>query len=94
MKKSDWSGRLWWQHIEAFALDQNQIDSDIMNAQVNMEGWATSGLYMLSDNTFATATYAHGSRINSALGTGYSVDTNGVYPNNYNMLQLDLTWKF
>lgn len=94
MKKGDWSGRLWWQHIEAFALDPNQIDSDIMNAMVNMEGVATSGIFMLSDNTFATATYAHGSRINHNLGTGYSVDTNGVYPNDYNLLQLDLTWKF
>jgi len=94
MKKSDWSGRMWWQHIEAFALDPNQIDSDIMNAQVNMEGWAASGIYMLTDNTFATTTYAHGSRINKNLGTGYSVDTNGVYANNYDMLQLDLTWKF
>jgi polyhydroxyalkanoate synthesis regulator phasin len=94
MRKGDWSGRLWWQHIEAFALDPNQIDSDIMNAQVNMEGWATSGIYMLSKNTFATATYAHGSRINKALGTGYSVDTNGVYADNYNLLQMDLTFKF
>ena len=94
MRKDDWSARAWYQHIEAFALDPNQIDSDIMNAQVNMEGVAISGLYMLSDNAFATATYAHGSRINKNLGSGYSVDTADVFANNYNMLQLDLTYKF
>jgi hypothetical protein len=96
MGKGDWSGRLWWQHIEAFAVNQNQIDSDIMNAMVNMEGWAASGIYMLGGNFFSTVTYAHGSRINSALGTGGSLDTTkaNIAADNYNLLQLDLTYKF
>ncbi len=96
MSKGDWSGRLWWQHIEAFALNQNQIDSDIMNAMVNMEGWAASGVYMIGSNVFATATYAHGSTINKGLGNGQSLDTtkSNIAPNNYDLLQLDLTYKF
>lgn len=94
MKKHDWSGRVWYQRIEAFALDQNIIDSDIMNAQVNLQGFAASGIYMLSDNAFATLTAAHAHRIDDSIGTGYSADTSSINTKTYNLLQADISWKF
>lgn len=95
LKKHDWVGRVWYQRVEAYALDPNLIDSDVMNAQVNMQGVAASGSYMLSDNAFITLSGAHGTRIDSSLGTGGSVDTTIINPDTrYNLLQMDATWRF
>jgi hypothetical protein len=95
LQKHDWVGRIWYQRIEAYSLDPNLIDSDVFNAQVNMEGVAASASYMLSDNAFVTLSGAHGTRINSNLGTGGSVDTTIINPDTrYNLLQMDATWRF
>jgi len=94
MKKRDWAARAWYQRVEAFALDANLIDSDIMNAQVNMQGVAARGDYMLADNAFVTLIGAHGTRINDNIGTGYSVDTSNIDTKTYNLLQADVTWRF
>lgn len=95
LKKHDWVGRVWYQRVEAYSVDPNLIDSDVMNAQVNMEGFAASASYMLSDNAFLTLSGAHGTRINSNLGTGGSVDTSIINPDQrYNLLQMDATWRF
>ena len=94
MKKHDWAAKAWYQRVEAFALDANLIDSDIMNAQVNMEGVAARGDYMLSNNAFVSLIGAHAKRINDSIGTGYSVDTSNINTQTYNLLQADVTWKF
>lgn len=95
LKKHDWIARAWYQRVEAYSLDPNLIDSDVMNAQVNMQGVAASGSYMLSDNAFITLSGAHGTRINSNLGTGGSVDTSIINPDRrYNLLQMDVNWRF
>ncbi|GBG13208.1 uncharacterized protein NMK_0752 [Novimethylophilus kurashikiensis] len=95
MKKHDWIARAWYQRVEAYSLDPNLVDSDVMNAQVNMQGLAASASYMLSDNAFVTLSGAHGTRINDALGTGGSVDTSIINADRrYNLLQMDATWRF
>lgn len=95
LKKHDWIARAWYQRVEAYSLDPNLIDSDVMNAQVNMQGVAASGSYMLADNAFVTLSGAHGTRIDSNLGTGGSVDTTLINPDRrYNLLQMDVSWRF
>ncbi|OIQ80940.1 hypothetical protein GALL_373050 [mine drainage metagenome] len=95
LKKHDWVGRVWYQRIDAFALDPNLIDSDVMNAQVNLQGIAASASYMLSDNAFITLSGAHATRIDSKLGTGASVDTSSINPTQkYDLIQMDATWRF
>ena len=38
-KKGDFQLRGWWQHSEAYALDQNIVDDDIFDGRLNMEGF-------------------------------------------------------
>jgi hypothetical protein len=95
LKKHDWVGRLWYQRIEAFALDPNLIDSDVMNAQVNLKGFAASASFMLSDNAYVSLSAAHATRIDNSLGTGASIDTSTINATKtYDLMQADVVWKF
>ena len=95
-KKHDWDINAWWQHVEAFALDPNLVDADIMDSRVNMEGFAVSTRYNFTDNVYGVVTYANGDRIDNTLGNGASLgDLTNINPlGNYHLLQVDLNWKF
>lgn len=95
-KKGDWDVNAWWQHVEAFSLDPNLVDADIMDSRVNMEGFAISTRYCFTDNISGAVTYANGDRIDNTLGNGASQgDLTDVNPlGNYHLLQADVTWKF
>ncbi|MES2309144.1 MAG: putative porin, partial [Verrucomicrobiota bacterium] len=95
-KKGDWDVKSWWQHVEAFALDPNLVDADIFDSRINMQGYAISASYMCTDAVSVGITYANGDRIDNTLGNAASAgDLTSINPiGNYQLLQLDLNWKF
>jgi Putative porin len=95
-KKHAWELRAYWQHIEQYALDVNLIDSDFFEGRGNLEGVYVALAYGISDDIIGTVRYGYAQRINNKLGTGgNNLDLPTLNPiRDYNLLQLDLTWRF
>ncbi len=95
-KKNTWEARVYWQHIEQYALDPNLLDSDFFEGRGNLEGLYSALAYGVTDNVITTFRYGYASRINDKLGTGGSnQDIPQMNPiQQYNLLQLDLTVRF
>jgi hypothetical protein len=95
-KKHQWEARAYWQHIEQYSLDVNLIDSDFFEGRANLEGIYSAISYGISDAILATIRYGYANRIDSQLGTGgNNLDIPGINPiKNYNLVQMDVTWKF
>ncbi|MGD1083764.1 MAG: putative porin [Verrucomicrobiota bacterium] len=95
-KRGTWEARVYWQHVEEFALDPNLLDSDFFEGRGNLQGLYAGFAYSLSDAMIGTFRYGLAQRIDSQLGTG---GFNGDLPlpnpvNRFQMVQVDLTWKF
>ena len=95
-KKNTWEARFYWQHIEQYALDVNLIDSDFFEGRGNLQGFYTAFAYSITDAIIGTVRYGYAEQIKGGLGTGgNNLDIPGINPiNNYNLVQLDLTWRF
>lgn len=96
-KKGDWEIKGWWQHSEAFALDQNIVDDDIFDGRLNMEGFFLQASYNFTDNVSFILQYSHGERIDSSLGTpGFgALGTPAGFPlDKTNLFYVDLNLKF
>jgi hypothetical protein len=96
-KKGDWQIEAWWQYQDQFSLDPNLIDSDFFNQQLNLQGPVVRVGYMLADAVVLQLSYAHASRIDSALGTGGNGGKSDLTINpidKYNIFQADLSFKF
>lgn len=95
-KKHTWEARVYWQHVEQYAADVNLLDSDFFEGRANLEGLYSALSYGFTDNIIATVRYGYAHRINNSLGTGgNNLDMPILNPiKNYNLLQLDLTWRF
>jgi len=95
-KKGAWEARAYWQHVEQYAQDVNLLDSDFFEGRGNLQGIYTAFAYSWTDAIMTTVRYGYASRIDRQLGTGgNNLDLPGLNPvNNYNVVQLDLTWKF
>ena len=92
--KGDWSAKAWYQETGLYALDPNAVDSDFFDSKINVKGAVFKAQYAVADNTFVNFAYGHGSRKNDAMATaGVSGDT-GYNLNSFDLLQLDLTYKF
>ena len=61
-----------------------------------MQGFYTAFAYSFTDAIIGTIRYGYASRINNNLGTGgNNLDMPGINPiQYYNLVQMDLTWKF
>ena len=96
VKKGGWEARVYWQHVEQYALDPNLLDSDFFEGRGNMQGIYAALACGLSDAVIATVRYGHGERINQDLGTGgFNADIPLINPvNKYDIVQVDLTLKF
>ena len=97
MVKGDWAARIWYQEVGAYSVDPNAVDSDFMDSRVNMKGAVFKAQYNFLDNVFANLAYGHGTRKNKALGSAGSGNTQDLSPLNlkdFDLLQLDLTYKF
>ena len=95
-KKNTWEARVYWQHIEQYALDVNMIDSDFFEGRGNLQGIYSAFAYSFTDAIIGTIRYGYASQINRSLGTGgNNLDIPGINPiNDYNIFQADLTWRF
>ena len=105
MAKGDWSARLWYQDVGVYAVDQNAVDSDFMDSRVNMKGVVLKAQYNVEDNVLVNFAYGHATRKNDALaaaGSAFDLSTNagpstgnvGANLKDYDLVQLDLTYKF
>ena len=95
-KKNTWEARFYWQHVEQYALDVNLIDSDFFEGRANLQGFYSAFAYSFTDDIIGTIRFGYANQINDNLGTGgNNLDIPGINPiKNYNVLQLDLTWRF
>ncbi len=95
-KKNTWEARVYWQHIEQYALDVNLIDSDFFEGRGNLEGIYAAFAYSITDAIIGTVRFGHADRINDQLGTGgNNLDIPQINPiKDYNLFQADLTWRF
>ncbi len=95
-KKNTWEARFYWQHVEQYALDVNLLDSDFFEGRANLQGFYTAFAYSITDAIIGTVRYGYADPIKNNLGTGgNNLDMPGLNPiKNYNVLQLDLTWRF
>jgi len=96
LKKGDWETRVYWQHVEQYALDPNLLDSDFFEGRANMQGLYAAVAYGFTDALIGTVRYGYASRIDKKLGTGGSnQDVPQVNPiDQYQLVQLDFTLKF
>jgi len=95
-KKNTWEARVYWQHVEQDALDVNLLDSDFFEGRGNLQGIYSAFAYGFTDSIIGTIRYGYASRIDSKLGTGgNNLDVPGLNPiNNYNVVQMDVSWRF
>ena len=95
-RKNTWDARVYWQHVEQYALDPNLLDSDFFEGRGNLQGLYSALAYGLTDNLIGTVRYGFATRINNKLGTGGSnQDIPQVNPiKQFEILQLDLTCRF
>ncbi len=95
-KKGTWEARVYWQHVEQYALDPNLLDSDFFEGRGNMQGLYSAFAYSFSDAMIGTLRYGLAERIDNRLGTGgFNADLPLPNPiNRYQLVQMDLTWKF
>lgn len=94
MAKGDWSARIWYQDVGAYSVDANAVDSDFMDSRVNMKGTTFKAQYNIQDNVYANFAYGHATRKNGALGTGGTGQDLALNLNSFDLVQLDLTYKF
>jgi len=94
-KKNTWEARFYWQHVEQYAQDVNLLDSDFFEGRGNLQGFYSSFAYSFTDAIIGTIRYGYASRIDGQLGTGgNNLDMPSLNPiNNYNIFQVDLTWR-
>jgi Putative porin len=95
-KKNTWEARVYWQHIEQYAADVNLLDSDFFEGRANLEGVYAAFAYSFTDSIIGTVRYGYAQPINNQLGTGgNNPDLPTLNPiKDYNLFQLDLTWRF
>jgi Putative porin len=95
MKQGDWQARVWYQEVGIYSLDPNTVDSDIFDSRLNMKGTILKAKYNLKDNVVFDFAYGHGTRKNNTVATAFSAGNDlGLNLNNFDLLQLDLTYKF
>ena len=69
-KKNTWEARVYWQHIEQYALDVNLIDSDFFEGRGNLQGVYSAFAYSFTDAIIGTVRYGFADRIDRQFGTG------------------------
>ena len=94
--KGDWEAKVFYQYVEAFALDSNLVDSDIFDSRTNMKGFVLNASYVFSAGVTGTITYANGKVVEDGLPTYGSGDISPASNilTDYQLLQVDLNIKF
>jgi hypothetical protein len=96
LKRGAWEARVYWQHVEQYALDPNLLDSDFFEGRGNLQGLYAAFSYGFTGALIGTVRYGFATRIDDQLCTGGSnQDIPQVNPiDHYQLVQLDLTLKF
>ena len=94
MVKGDWAARIWYQDVGAYSVDPNAVDSDFMDSRVNMKGTTFKAQYNFTDNVFANFAYGHATRKNKDLGAAGAAQDLALNLKDFDLYQLDLTYKF
>lgn len=94
MAKGDWSARVWYQDVGVWSVDANAVDSDFMDSRVNMKGTTFKAQYNIQDNLFANFAYGHATRKNNTYGSAGAASDLALNLNSFDLVQLDLTYKF
>lgn len=95
MVKGDWQARIWYQDVGAYSVDQNAVDSDIFDSRVNIKGTTFKAQYNVQDNVAINFAYGHATRKNGALATAVGSGNDiGLNLSSFDLVQLDLTYKF
>jgi len=95
VNKGEWDGRIFYQSVQAFALDPNLVDSDIFDSRTNMQGLVLSGDYALGGATMFTLTAAKAQRVKDTIiapGSGDIGSNNAL--DKYWLFQADIGVKF
>jgi hypothetical protein len=92
--QGDWEARMWYQDVGVYAVDQNAVDSDFMDSRVNMKGVVLKAQYNVRDNVFVYFAAGQATRKNHGLTAVGTASDIGLNLNNYQLYQLDLTYKF
>jgi len=92
--KGDWEAKVFYQSVDAFALDSNLVDSDLFDSRTNMKGYGVSFSYVISTGVTAKFTYASADRKEDSLATYGSGDIGTPNLTNYQLFQADLSVKF
>ena len=95
VNKGEWDARIFYQAVQAFALDQNLVDSDLFDSRTNMRGLVIGGDYALGGATMLTVTASQAKRINDTIiapGAGDIGSNNAL--DKYWLLQADIVVKF
>ncbi|MCE0497324.1 MAG: putative porin [Methylacidiphilales bacterium] len=93
--KGDWDGKLYWQSTGYYAVDPNLVDADIFNAATNLNGVVASVSHNWTEGLSSTIRYAYATPVNGQLATpSVNQDLQIGDIRNYQVLQLDVMWKF
>jgi len=93
LAKGDWQARLWYQDVGVWSTDASLVDSDIFDSRVNMKGTIFKAQYNVQDNVAVNFAYGHGKKKNTAFYAMGAGDISGDLAK-FNVMQLDLTYKF
>jgi len=95
VNKGEWDARIFYQYVQAFALDANLVDSDIFDSRTNMRGLVVGADYALGGATMFSVTAAQAKRVNDTIiapGAGDIGSNNAL--DKYWLLQADIVVKF
>jgi hypothetical protein len=91
----DWQAKLWYQSVGLYSLDPNTPDSDFMDSRLNMKGVVFKGMYNIEDNVLLNLSAGHASRKDKNLAATTSGTSDlSINVDDYNLYQIDLTYKF
>ena len=95
-KRRTWEARAYWQSIGLNSLDPNIIDSDFFEGRTNMQGMFLAFVYSATDAIIVAIRIGDAHRVNAGGPTpGSNPDLQNVQPiRSYELIQLDLAWKF
>ncbi len=90
----DWDAKIWWQDVGMYSVDPNTVDSDFMDSRVNMKGWVLKAGYNVEENVVLNFAAGHASRKDKSLAAVGSGNDLSINLDDYNLYQVDLTYKF
>jgi hypothetical protein len=92
--EGDFKAAIWYQETGLYALDPNAVDSDFFDSKINVKGTVVKGEYLVADNVYLNMAYGHGTRKNANRGVSGILGDTGYAFKDFDLLQLDLTYKF